>query len=533
MLSFIKKLIKNNSRFVHYCLGGGLAFLVDLSLLYIFTEYLHLWYIWSATLSFLITAVVNYTIQKYWTFKNDSRQIFRQLTIFIIIQVIGLILNNVLLYCLVEFVGLWYILAKIIAAGLVLIWNFSAGKTFVFNVSEAGILIAGEIFPPTIGGPATYTHRLAHYFLSHQIDFSLVYYAHSPLLAADHALAPFAIAVNAKRPLPWRYLVYFFRLFFRSIHAKVIYAQGPVASGWPALLVSRLLRKKLVVKIVGDYAWEQAQLNHATLLGIDDWQKNPEPESKNYFFNKKISLLNKLERRVVRRADCVVVPSHYLKKIVLGWGADQSKVKVIYNSVSLKNNPGLSSSVAQDKINIHGDLLLTVARLLPWKGVAMLIEIMPELLKFNPSFKLVVVGNGPNEDHLHHLAAEKKLTDAVIFPGRVSQDDLPDYYQAASIFILNSGYEGLSHSIIDAMNYNLPVVASAIGGNPELIDDDYNGLLAEYNNHSAWVAAVKRLWQSEKLRTRLVASPLTKLTTLSFDNMITETLKILNNFNSH
>jgi len=83
------------------------------------------------------------------------------------------------------------------------------------------------------------------------------------------------------------------------------------------------------------------------------------------------------------------------------------------------------------------------------------------------------------------------------------------------------------------MNYNLPVVASAIGGNPELIDDDYNGLLAEYNNHSAWVAAVKRLWQSEKLRTRLVASPLTKLTTLSFDNMITETLKILNNFNSH
>ena len=522
------KLLKNNSRFFFkYCLGGGVAFLVDLSLLYIFTEYLHLWYIYSATLSFVITAVVNYTIQKYWTFKNDSRQIFRQLTIFISIQILGLILNNILLYCLVEFLGLWYIVGKIIAAGIVLIWNFGAGKAFVFNVHDVDISIAGEIFPPSIGGPATYTYRLARYLLADQISFSVVYYGRLPSSPNDHDLTPFLTRISSRWPLPLKYFFYFLKLFSRSIHAKVIYAQGPVSSGWPALMVSRLLKKKLVVKVVGDYAWEQARLERASRQGVDDWQQGPDPHSHNYWLNLKLNWLNKIERSVVRRADYVIVPSHYLKKIVLGWGADQNKIKVIYNSIFLRDKTDLSRQAAQAQIKISGDLIITVARLLPWKGVDLLIKIMPELLKINPAFKLLIAGGGPEEDNLRQLVKENKLEQQVFVLGSLSQKELAVYYRASAIFALNSGYEGLSHSILDAMDYQLPIIASDIGGNPELVQDDYNGLLVAYNNQEAWINAFRRLWSNEKLRERLASSPLVKLDVFSFDTMIKETLKVI------
>lgn len=528
MIQIIKKLINKNSRFIRYCIGGGFAFLVDLSLLYILTEYVRLWYLYSATLSFVVTAMVNYTIQKYWTFKNSERKIGQQFLSFLIIQVIGLLLNNLTLYIFVEFVGLWYMLAKILAAGLVLIWNYWAGKKFVFKADAVDIVLAGEIFPPEIGGPATYTYRLAEYFLAHHINFVVLYYSYLKNKKNNGDLEKFLIRINGWLPIPIKYFIYFLRLFSRSIHAKVIYAQGPVASGWPALMVSKLLGKKLVVKVVGDYAWEQARLAHVTVSGIDGWQKKADMCSKNYFFKQKIKTLNNIERLVVRHATAVIVPSDYLKKIVLGWGADESNVKVIYNSVALKNLGTLSKAEAQEKIKIFGDLIITVARLLPWKGMEMLIKIMPELLKLNPKFKLLIAGRGPEEDRLKKIVEALKIKDKVFFLGNLRQEDLAMHYLASSIFLLNSGYEGLSHAILDAMYYNLPIIVSDIGGNPELIQDDYNGLLVEYNNASEWIKAIEKIWGNERLRLRLSANPLSKLDVFSFDSMMRETLKILN-----
>ena len=82
-------------------------------------------------------------------------------------------------------------------------------------------------------------------------------------------------------------------VFFET---KVIYAQGPVASGWPALLVSQLLHKKLVIKVVGDYCWEQAQLFHATQKKIDDWQKSPEFKAPQKSINLKLRIINYIEK---------------------------------------------------------------------------------------------------------------------------------------------------------------------------------------------------------------------------------------------
>ncbi len=127
------RLLVRFQQFIKYCAGGGLAFVTDAGLLFIFTEYGHLWYLISATFSFLIAAVVNYSFQYFVTFKDNRGQIKKQFTLFVIIAAVGLAINNSLLYIQVEWFGLWYMLAKVIAAVIVLIWNFMMNKYYTFK----------------------------------------------------------------------------------------------------------------------------------------------------------------------------------------------------------------------------------------------------------------------------------------------------------------------------------------------------------------------------------------------------------------
>lgn len=128
-----EKLSARVKQFLLYCIGGGLAFIIDLGGLYIFTEYFKIWYLISATLSFVLAAIFNYLFQKFITFKSTDKNIAKQFIMFVIVAVIGLLINNTLLYLLVELADVWYIFAKTVAAALVLIWNFIANRKFTFK----------------------------------------------------------------------------------------------------------------------------------------------------------------------------------------------------------------------------------------------------------------------------------------------------------------------------------------------------------------------------------------------------------------
>ncbi len=127
------RLLGRFQQFLKYCIGGGLAFITDAGLLFVFTEYGHLWYLFSATLSFSIAAVVNYSFQYFVTFKDTRGEIKKQFAMFLFIAVVGLALNNSLLYIQVEWLGFWYMLAKAVAAVIVLIWNFLMNKHITFK----------------------------------------------------------------------------------------------------------------------------------------------------------------------------------------------------------------------------------------------------------------------------------------------------------------------------------------------------------------------------------------------------------------
>ncbi len=324
------------------------------------------------------------------------------------------------------------------------------------------LLIAADIFPPAAGGPATYSVTLANELVKLGDSVTIVSLnPQSDKKVLDERVQLFSVAFKNKL---LRYAHYFWLLWKQAKNVDVMYAMGPVNAGWPASLVARLRKKKLAVKVVGDYAWEQGQVLGLITDSIDDFQ------AKKYLG--KVRGLKDKECMVVQGADLVITPCEYLKKMVIGWGAPTNRVQVVYNAVKFADVAPVPKPTGERWV-------VTVARLTPWKGVRALIEAVSSLKEEIPEIKFKVVGDGPEMLSLQSFVAEKKFGDMVEFLGKLSPLETKGYIKAADVFALNSGYEGLPHVILEAYFLGVPVVASRMGGNQEVVSQE---TLFEYNN---------------------------------------------------
>ena len=159
----------------------------------------------------------------------------------------------------------------------------------------------------------------------------------------------------------------------------------------------------------------------------------------------------------------------------------------------------------------------------------MLIKIMPQLLQINQFFRLVIVGGGPDLKPLQAMVNNLGLERKVFLVGMKSYEDLRTYLAASDLFILNSGYEGFSHQILEAMSAGVPVIASAIGGNKEIIRQGENGFLIRYNDEFNLLEAIKSLWQVPEVRADFVVEAKKDVTSFTVERMFQETIKILLN----
>lgn len=121
-------------QFVRYFFVGGFAFIVDFGLLYILTEYAGLHYLLSATLSFIAGLLVNYIISCLWVFNGSKfKNRLVEFLFFAAIGVVGLALNDALIWLFTDCIGTHYMFSKIVAAAMVYLWNFFARKYLVFR----------------------------------------------------------------------------------------------------------------------------------------------------------------------------------------------------------------------------------------------------------------------------------------------------------------------------------------------------------------------------------------------------------------
>ena len=146
--------------FFKYCISGGTAFIIDFLIYVILIQYLDWHYLTAAAISFIFAASANFIVQKNWVFKDRNLKFLRQFLIFSLIALVGLAINQLILYLSVETIGLknlvikdynisgniisaniidlklGLMLAKIIAAGIVLIWNFFNNKFITFKNTD-------------------------------------------------------------------------------------------------------------------------------------------------------------------------------------------------------------------------------------------------------------------------------------------------------------------------------------------------------------------------------------------------------------
>ena len=152
---------------------------------------------------------------------------------------------------------------------------------------------------------------------------------------------------------------------------------------------------------------------------------------------------------------------------------------------------------------------------------------MPEILKTHPDARLYIAGTGPEEGRLYKEAVSQGVERHVIFLGAKRRDDLGRYMRAADVFLLNTGYEGFSHQLLEAMMVGAPIITTGAGGNREIVRDGVNALVAGYNNFADWQHAILRLMNDQILQQKIAQGARGTSAQFSHDRMIQETLGAL------
>src|SRR3989338_9959116 len=148
-------------------------------------------------------------------------------------------------------------------------------------------------------------------------------------------------------------------------------------------------------------------------------------------------------------------------------------------------------------------IMLFVGRLSDQKGLQYLIESMPDVIEYNPSIKLLVIGEGPYGKILKDIVIDNHLEKHVEFLGSMKSAEITKYYNLADIFVLPSlanktGTEALGLSLLEAMASGCAVIGTKVGGIPFLIKDNYNGLLVEQKNSAELAKAILAALKNQK-----------------------------------
>ena len=345
------------------------------------------------------------------------------------------------------------------------------------------ILITTGIFPPDIGGPATYVPTIAKALAERGHQVTVLTTSEPENLQWDDSIYPFLVfRINRRQKIWLRSLKCIAEILRLGRAADVIYANGVY---FEAAIVSKFLRKPLVMKIVGDEAWERSVRRGWTKDNFEDFQQRCQ--------SWQAELLKRHRSWVVRQANKVIVPSQYLANWVVKWGVPTEKIAVIYNAVEIPDGVEPLSIPLKTPVKA-----VTVGRLIPLKQVNRLIEALREI----PELGLVVVGDGPERPRLERIAQELGVSGRVYFAGQRSKKETLSLMAACDFFVLNSTHEGLPHTVLEAMALGLPVIATAVGGTPEVVRDGETGLLIHSGNR-ALEKTLYALVTDEKTRRRL------------------------------
>ena len=232
--------------------------------------------------------------------------------------------------------------------------------------------------------------------------------------------------------------------------------------------------------------------------------------------NRKMRAYNQLNRWSLPNADKVITVCEAFARELTVEGVPRERIHVQHNSI----RPGKAVSTEDVEklktrlgIGAHESMLLTVGRLSREKAHIDLLAAFKRLGEFNPqiALRLVIVGDGTERDRLETAAESMGIRSRVVFTGEVS--DVQPYYSAAQVFVLPSHSEGSPYVLLEAMAAEVPIVATAVGGVPEMVEDEESAMLVTARDSEAMTAAIGRVLTDRELARKLTKNASDLVTT--------------------
>jgi glycosyltransferase involved in cell wall biosynthesis len=196
--------------------------------------------------------------------------------------------------------------------------------------------------------------------------------------------------------------------------------------------------------------------------------------------------------RILRKSDKILPHTRYEEKLLINIGAKFS------NQYILPNNTDTQKYIPKGK---KEPMILFVGPLIKEKGVNIAFKTIEEILSEKDDVKAIFVGSGELEDELKQKT--KNYDERITFMKNISDDKLINLYQKASVFVLPSKYEAFGKVLTEAMSCQTPVVATRVGGIPDVVKDDETGYLVDYGNWDGMKEKIVKILNDSKLRDKL------------------------------
>jgi len=216
--------------------------------------------------------------------------------------------------------------------------------------------------------------------------------------------------------------------------------------------------------------------------------------------DRKLRFYNRVDRLVLRRADRIVAVSNSMKALLIQHGVAAHKIRVIHNAIDPNEAvPDMSGKEIRQRYGLTPDqkVIGVIGRLNPEKGQLIFLRAMEKTARSFPDVKALIIGDGQDRAMLEGFCREKGLSDHVVFLGH--QEKMANYYQVLDLLVLPSLSEGLPNTVLEAMSFGVPVLATAVGGVPEIIQNG-NGLMVPPNDPGALAEKMMELLKDGALR---------------------------------
>lgn len=307
------------------------------------------------------------------------------------------------------------------------------------------LLISG-IYPPDIGGPATYIPKLENYLLKQKWSVRVV-----SLIDGNKIISTFQNGrfIGRQILLPIRFIATVLTLITEMKNTDSVFANGLHQE---AAIASLFYKRNKVAKIVGDPVWERYRNQSSSRIemqNIYDVEKS----------NPSIRLQRLFLVWALNQFDLIVCPSTNLCEMIRKWGV-QTPTIFVPNGIEIEE---VTSKEYKYDIAI-------ISRLVKWKNIDLVLEKCRKL-----NLRIVIAGDGPERDNLQRMSEESNSK--ITFMGQIPSEQVKEILCESKIFVSLSSYEGMSFSVLQAMSLGSLVVVSDIQANTELVKDKMDGIV--------------------------------------------------------